>query len=122
MVTGAAFAARRNNPMKHVSVRQVGNSLYVRVPRPWAKANNLADNDIALLVPVEGRTDKFEVTLVKLPVPPELQEEIPEPQSEMTAVAPDAHEVCETQEAQQQELTREVCETQEVRQAAGEAV
>ena len=60
--------------MKHVSVRKVGNSLYVRIPGAWVRANNLEDNDLAFLVPVEGRPNKFEVTLVKLPVPPELQQ------------------------------------------------
>jgi hypothetical protein len=60
--------------MKQVIVRQNGlYSLYVRIPPEIVHANNLERNDLAYLVPVEGRPDRFMVQLVKAPVPPELQ-------------------------------------------------
>jgi hypothetical protein len=60
--------------MKQVIVRQNGlYSLYLRIPPEVVHANNLKRNDLAYLVPVEGRPDKFEVTLVKAPMPQELQ-------------------------------------------------
>jgi hypothetical protein len=58
--------------MRHITVRLIGHSLYFRIPREWVRANNLKNNDLAFLKPIEGRPDKFEVTLVKMPVPPEL--------------------------------------------------
>lgn len=59
--------------MQRVIVRRIGvTSLYMRIPYEWARAINLTHNDLAYLVPVEGRPDKFEVTLVKAPVPQEL--------------------------------------------------
>jgi hypothetical protein len=44
------------------------------IPVEWARAINLEHNDLAYLKPIEGRPDKFEVTLVKAPVPQELAE------------------------------------------------
>jgi hypothetical protein len=62
--------------MQRVIVRRVGvTSLYMRIPYAWARAIDLKHNDLAYLVPVEGRRDQFTVTLVKAPVPPELQQE-----------------------------------------------
>jgi hypothetical protein len=62
--------------MKQVIVRQNGlHSLYLRIPPEVVHANNLKRNDLAYLVPVAGRPDKFEVTLVKAPVPQELQQQ-----------------------------------------------
>jgi hypothetical protein len=57
--------------MKHVSVRQIGSSIFMRIPIDMVRAFNLKNHDLAFLTPIEGRPDKFEVTLVKLPVPPE---------------------------------------------------
>ena len=59
--------------MKRVNVRRVGvTSIYMLIPVEWARAINLEHNDLAYLKPIEGRLDKFEVTLVKAPVPQEL--------------------------------------------------
>jgi hypothetical protein len=59
--------------MQRVIVRRIGiTSLYMRIPYEWARAFGLRHNDLAYLVPIEGRPDKFEVTLVKAPVPREL--------------------------------------------------
>jgi hypothetical protein len=59
--------------MKQVIIRQNGlHSLYLRIPPELVHANKLKRNDLAYLVPIEGRPDKFEVTLVKAPVPVEL--------------------------------------------------
>lgn len=61
--------------MKQVMIRRVGlYSLYMRIPPEFVRANKLKSNDLAFLVPVEGRPDKFEVTLVKSPVPLELMQ------------------------------------------------
>ena len=49
-------------------------SIYMLIPVEWARAINLQHNDLAYLKPIEGRLDKFEVTLVKAPVPQELAE------------------------------------------------
>jgi hypothetical protein len=57
--------------MKHVSIRQVGGSLYFRIPSEWVRANDLRNNDLAFLTPVPERKDEFKVKLVKLPVPQE---------------------------------------------------
>jgi antitoxin component of MazEF toxin-antitoxin module len=73
--------------MKHVNIRRFGNSLYVRIPKEWTIANNLKNDDLAFLTLVDGRTDKYEVILTKLPIPPELKE--PEPQSQAMDVTPD---------------------------------
>lgn len=68
--------SRGGDPMKQVTVHRIGlTSLYMRIPIEWARAINLEDNDLAFLVPVAGRLDKFEVTLVKAPVPAELVQE-----------------------------------------------
>jgi hypothetical protein len=61
--------------MKHVSIRQVGGSLYFRIPPEWVHANNLRNGDLAFLTPAKDRVDKFVVTLAKLPIP---QEAVPE--------------------------------------------
>lgn len=62
--------------MKQITVRRIGtHTLYLRIPPELVHANNLKHNDLAYLVPVDGRLDKFEVTLVKAPVPQELQRE-----------------------------------------------
>jgi hypothetical protein len=59
--------------MQRVIVRRIGvTSLYMHIPYEWARAFGLRHNDLAYLVPIEGRQDKFEVTLVKAPVPQEL--------------------------------------------------
>jgi hypothetical protein len=61
---------------KQVLVRLIGyRSLYMCIPIEWVRANNLTDHDLAYLTPVEGRADKFTVTLVKAPVPQELVEQ-----------------------------------------------
>ena len=59
--------------MKHVNVRQIGRSIFLRIPVEFVRAANLKNHDLAFLKPIEGRPDKFEVTLVKLPAPPEWQ-------------------------------------------------
>jgi hypothetical protein len=62
--------------MKQVMIRRVGlYSLYMRIPPEFVRANNLKSNDLAFLVPVKDRPDKFEVTLVKSPVPQELTQQ-----------------------------------------------
>jgi hypothetical protein len=67
--------------MKQVTIVRVGlYSLYLRIPPEFVHANKLERDDLAYLVPVEGRPDKFEVTLVKAPVPAELA-----PQETLTA-------------------------------------
>jgi hypothetical protein len=59
--------------VKQVTVRRIGyRSLYMCIPIAWVRANDLKNNDLAYLIPIEGRPDKFEVTLVKAPVPQEL--------------------------------------------------
>jgi hypothetical protein len=74
--------------MKHVSLRQIGNSLYARIPIEWVRANKLKDNDLGFWTLVDGRTDKLEIMFVKLPIPPELQEAmqgVPEPPPQQEA-------------------------------------
>jgi hypothetical protein len=42
--------------MERVIVRRIGvTSLYMRIPYEWARAINLTHNDLAYLVPVEGK-------------------------------------------------------------------
>jgi hypothetical protein len=65
------FATRQ---MKHGRIRKVGGSLYVRIPAPFARLNGRANQDLAFWVPVEGRPDTFQVTVAKLPLPPELMQ------------------------------------------------
>jgi hypothetical protein len=61
--------------MKQVTVRRNGaTSLYMVIPYDWAQAIKLKEKDLAYLVPINGRLDKFEVTLIKAPVPQELKE------------------------------------------------
>ena len=61
--------------MKQIALRTVGGSLYFRIPIEWVRANDLKNNDLAFLKLIDGRSHKFEVTLVKIPVPKELLQE-----------------------------------------------
>jgi hypothetical protein len=77
----ATFPNRRDAPkirvspaMQQVVIRRNGPySLYIRIPPALVHANKLKEKDLAYLVPIVGRPDKFEVALVKAPVPRELQ-------------------------------------------------
>jgi hypothetical protein len=47
----------------------------MRIPIELVRAFNLEHNDLAYLVPIEGKPDQFLVRLVKAPVPQELVSE-----------------------------------------------
>jgi hypothetical protein len=65
--------------MQQIVIRRNGPySLYIRIPPALVHAIGLKEKDLAYLVPIAGRPDKFEVTLVKAPVPQELQPEAKE--------------------------------------------
>jgi hypothetical protein len=59
--------------VKQVTIHRIGlRSLYMCIPIEWVRINNLTDRDLAYLVPIAGRPDQFQVTLVKAPIPQEL--------------------------------------------------
>jgi hypothetical protein len=64
--------------MKQVVVRRIGvSSIYMLIPSEIARAVDLKHNDLAYVVPIEGKPDQFLVRLVKAPVPQELIEQQP---------------------------------------------
>jgi hypothetical protein len=59
--------------MKQVVVRRIGvSSIYMLIPSEVVRAVDLKHNDLAYLMPIEGKPDQFLVRLVKAPVPQEL--------------------------------------------------
>jgi hypothetical protein len=74
--------------MKHGRIQRISGSLYLRIPLEFRRTNNLQHNDIALFAPVDGRSDKIEVTVMKRSLAEELLKLVPQSHSAPNA-APD---------------------------------